>query len=213
MACAICKTRRPRRFCPGVSGDICTTCCGEEREVTVACPFDCEYLQEARKHEKSPIRSQEDFPNRDIRVTEEVLESNEALLVGISSAALGKALRTGGAVDSDVREALDSLIRTYRTLATGIYYETRPENRMAAELFDAMKDAIESFRKAESEQTGVHKTRDGAVLGLLVFLQHFAMDRDNGRRRGRSFLNALFEFYGGGVPGDEAPSPSTLILP
>ena len=52
MACALCETRRPRRFCPGVRGDICTLCCGSEREVSVACPLDCEYLREAHKHEK-----------------------------------------------------------------------------------------------------------------------------------------------------------------
>ena len=52
MPCAICQIRRPRRFCPGVRGDICSLCCGTEREVTVNCPLDCEYLQEARKHEK-----------------------------------------------------------------------------------------------------------------------------------------------------------------
>ena len=39
------------------------------------------------------------------------------------------------------------------------------------------------------------RTRDADVLGLLVFLQHFELDRDNGRRRGRAFLDALREFH------------------
>jgi len=54
MECAICQTRRPRRFCPGVRGEICSLCCGAEREVTVDCPLDCEFLREARRHEKAP---------------------------------------------------------------------------------------------------------------------------------------------------------------
>ena len=55
------------------------------------------------------------------------------------------------------------------------------------------------------------KTRDADVLGLLVFLQRFELDRNNGRRRGRAFLDALREFH----PPDRshpASSPSSLIL-
>src|SRR5215212_6262711 len=69
MACAICETRRPRRFCPGVRGDICSVCCGTEREVTVDCPFECEYLQQSRHHEKPAPLDSPALPNQDIRVT------------------------------------------------------------------------------------------------------------------------------------------------
>ena len=48
MKCRICDTRKPRRYCPGVTGDICSICCGNEREVTVDCPLDCPFLVEAR---------------------------------------------------------------------------------------------------------------------------------------------------------------------
>ena len=51
MLCAICGVRKARRFCPGVRGNICTLCCGTEREVTVDCPLDCEYLQEAHRQD------------------------------------------------------------------------------------------------------------------------------------------------------------------
>ena len=49
------------------------------------------------------------------------------------------ALRTPGAVDSDVLAALAALIRTYRTSESGLVYETRAEDRVAAavqELFE-----------------------------------------------------------------------------
>ena len=81
MACAICHIRKPRRFCPGVRGDICTICCGTEREVTVDCPWDCAYLQEARKHERSAQVNADGFPNQDIRVSEDFLRDHEPLLV------------------------------------------------------------------------------------------------------------------------------------
>ena len=54
------------------------------------------------------------------------------------------------------------------------------------------------------------KTRDADVLGLLVFLQHFELDQNNGRRRGRAFLQALREFH---PPASEpsASSPSVIL--
>src|SRR5580693_5104828 len=70
MSCAICQTRRPRRSCPGVHGDICAICCGAQREVTVSCPSTCEYLQEARKHEPSAEIDPATMGNPDIRVNE-----------------------------------------------------------------------------------------------------------------------------------------------
>ena len=39
-------------FLSGRARRICSICCGTEREVTVDCPLDCEFLQEARQHEK-----------------------------------------------------------------------------------------------------------------------------------------------------------------
>src|SRR5580692_6812072 len=131
MACAICRTRKPRRFCPGVHGDICTLCCGKEREVTVDCPFACPFLQEARKHEHTVPLNADEIANKDIRVTEEFLEEHEPLLVAAMTSLMEAALDTAGAVDSDAREALDALIRTQRTLQSGVYYETRPDNALA----------------------------------------------------------------------------------
>ena len=176
------------------------------------CPLECEYLRESRKHDKPPHLDQTQIPNRDIRLTEEFLNSREELLAWISKGLLEAALRTEGVVDFDVRDALEALIRTYRTLASGIEYQTRPENRLAGGLYDALQKAVAAFRAQETEQSGLPKTRDADVLGLLVFLQHFELDQNNGRKRGRAFLDALREFYSFPLPQAAAP-PSPLILP
>src|ERR1700733_10467738 len=99
MACAICHVRRPRRFCPGVNGDICAICCGTEREVTVTCPLDCEYLREARKHDRPPLLDEASIPNRDIKVTKRLIEEQEPLLGFLSAALLNAALETPGVAD------------------------------------------------------------------------------------------------------------------
>lgn len=213
MACAICRIRKPRRFCPGVHGDICSLCCGNEREVTVDCPFDCPFLQEARKHEHGGLRNAEEWPNRDIRVSEEFLGEHDALLFGASKALMLAALDVPGAVDSDVREALDGLIRTQRTLESGVYYESRPENAIASRIFSDTKAGLEEYRKIEREKLGMSRTRDNDVLVVLVFLQRLAFDRNNGRPRGRAFIDSLRGFLSeAGVPVG-SPSASSLIIP
>ena len=212
MACAICHIRKPRRSCPGVNGDICTLCCGNEREVTVNCPFECEFLQEARKHERTGIIDAENIPNKDIVVKEEFLEDHEIVLAGVSNALLRATLETEGAVDTDVRAALDALIRTYRTLQSGVYYEHRPDNALASRIFDGTQRGIEEFRRKETEQRGMAHTRDSEVLQILVFLQRMELDRNNGRLRSRAFIDFLRVFF---IDTAEALAgrSSSLILP
>jgi hypothetical protein len=170
--------------------------------VTVECPLDCEFLREGRRHEKPAARDGTEFPNRDIQVSEKLLRDNEALLTFLSLTLFRAAMQVPGVVDGDVLEALDGLIRTYRTLASGVYYESRPENLLAASIFGTVQGALAEYRGAEQRELGMTKTRDADVLGLLVFLQYFALDRQNGRRRGRAFLDALRQFH------PPAPDPS-----
>jgi hypothetical protein len=217
MPCAICQQRKAKRFCPGVHGDICSICCGTEREVTVACPLDCEYLRDARRHEKPALLDASAIPNQDIRISEKFLEENEALLIFLGGRLAAAALETEGVSDSDLRDALEALVRTYRTLQSGVYYETRPDNALAKTLFDGAQSAVAEFRKQEQDSQGLPKTRDTDVLGLLVFLQRLELDRNNGRRRGRAFIDLLRSFY---VPpssnagaGGAGPFGSSLVLP
>jgi hypothetical protein len=197
-----------------VHGDICTLCCGKEREVTVDCPFDCPFLQEARKHEhKGPVNPDE-LPNKDIRVTEEFLEEHEPLLVGAMISLMRAAFDTPGAVDSDVRDTLDALVRTHLTLQSGVYYETRPDNALANRIFSETQTGLAEYRKLETEKYGMPRSRDGDVLRVLVFLQRLELDRNNGRPRGRAFLDSLRGFLSdveGAVP--QSPPVSSLIVP
>lgn len=211
MVCAICQTRRPRRNCPGVHGDICTICCGTEREVTVSCPLDCEYLRDARKHERPGPIDTEQMPNKDIRVSEELLESNQELLEFLSRTLARAALDTPGAVDSDIRDALAALIRTSRTLQTGIYYQTLPENALAAKIFRTVEDAAAKFRQQETERLGMTRTRDADLLGLLVFLERLELDRNNGRPRGRAFVDLLRGLQPESLEGASDSSPIVLL--
>jgi hypothetical protein len=207
MSCAICRIRRPRRSCPGVHGDICAICCGKEREVTVDCPSDCEYLQEARKHELLVEIDPATMGNPDIRVTEDFVGSHTLLMLGIGGAVLGAAGPTR-AVDSDVREALASLIQTYRTLQRGVIYESLPTNPLAANLCREVQELVDAYLKEETRRLGMTKTRDMDVLRVLVFFERLAIDRNNGRPRSRAFLDLLRLLQADAA----ADAPPSLIL-
>jgi hypothetical protein len=206
MKCKICETRKPRRYCPGISGDICAICCGEQREVTVNCPLDCPFLREARVHEKPHVEEPPDLPNKDVRITEEFLRENEPLLMFLGAKFLEAALTTAGAVDTDVRQALDSMIRTHRTLQSGLYYESKPDNLVAAGIQLKIQEAVEQLRKELSEK-GATSIRDADILGMLVFLERVALHQDNGRPKSRSFIDYLRSYF---PHGQEAP-PASLI--
>jgi hypothetical protein len=203
MKCKICDTRKPRRHCPGVGGEICSLCCGTEREVSISCPLECPYLAEARLHEKPRTVNPDEIPNRDIPVSEQFLREHEPLLLFLSARLLEASFATAGAVDSDVREALESLIRTYRTLQSGLYYETRPANLIAAEIHQRLQAAIEALRKELAEKNAT-PIRDAEILGTLVFLERVELNQNNGRPRGRAFLDYLRTYF---------PQPETRTAP
>jgi hypothetical protein len=196
-----------------VRGDICATCCGREREVTVSCPLDCEYLREARKHDKTPPIDPQQVPNRDIKVADELLSGNEKLLAFLSLTLTRAASETPGVVDFDMREALDALTRTYRTLQSGVYYESRPNNPLAAHICGVVQAGIAEFRRQETASLGMTKTRDADILGLLIFLQRFELNQNNGRRKGRAFIDALRLIYADAAGSAPPAASSSLILP
>jgi hypothetical protein len=192
--CRICQSKKAKRRCPGIQGDICPTCCGSEREVTVDCPFDCEYLVESRRHDRLPDVDPDRFPNLDIRTDEQFLRDNEPLVIFSAQALLGAALTAKG-IDNDVREALEAMIRTKRTEQSGLIYETKPQNPYAAQIQEKWTQAIEELMRKVHEQTGTHAIRDSQILGVLVFLQRLEIQHNNGRKRGRAFLSFLAEYF------------------
>ena len=158
------------------------------------CPLECEYLQEARLHDRPAAISAEDFPNQDIKLSEDFIRKQEHLVLWLGLA-LARVMETRKAVDSDAREGLDALIRTYRTRESGLIYETRPQNPYAADVQEELKKSIEELNKRLAESSGMHTIRDADVLGTLVFLQRLELQHNNGRRRGRAFFDFLRTYF------------------
>jgi len=192
ILCKRCGQRRARRACPALQADICTICCGTEREVSISCPLECEYLREAHLREKSLPVDPDDLANQDIDVSEEFIRQHEELLLFSIYSLLQAALRTPGAVDTDALEALDALIKTYRTAESGLIYESRADNMVAAAVQRAFSDSLADYEKTRSEREGnLMPLRDKDILAILVFLSRFGRQNLNGRPKGRLFLDVL----------------------
>lgn len=217
LLCAICNSRKAKRPCPGVHGDICPVCCAEGREETVDCPPDCGFLRDAHRHERLPTIDPDILPNRDVDISEEFLQANEHVLVVLSIALNEAVLETPQATDWDIRESLEALIRTWRTIASGLVYETQPDNLYAAGIATRVKDKIDQLRQREMEATGTSSSwlKDSSILGALVFLQRLEYANNNGRKRSRAFIDFLARFYVPAIPEEEdaeSPEASRVIL-
>ncbi|MDP9170483.1 MAG: hypothetical protein M3N54_07700 [Acidobacteriota bacterium] len=195
MTCAICGIRKPRRFCPAVNGAICSICCGTGREETIDCPLECEYLQDAHDHEPLEPTDPATIPNSDLDLPDSFLEDNDALLVVLGSAVVEGARVSPGITDYDLREAFDSLARTYRTLQSGLHYETVPVNPYAAGVCEAVQGRIAELRKAAARAADGSMLTDSTVFGAMVVLQRLEYMHNNRRRRSRAFLDLLSRTY------------------
>jgi hypothetical protein len=209
ILCKLCGQRRAKRACPALQGYICSICCGTEREVSLACPLECEYLREAHRHEKPVPVDPAEISDRDIEVSEIFIRSREELLLFCVYSLVQGALRTAGAVDTDVLEALEALIKTYRTSESGILYETRPDNALAAAVQRIFTESLAGYQKVKEEQEHAAPARDAELLTMLVFLRRIGQQNLNGRPRGRMFVDMLSQMTPS--PGVDERAPSIIL--
>ena len=105
-------------------------------------------------------------------------------------------------------------MRSTRCLESGLIYETRPANLVAAGLQQRLRAELDRLRTEMKEQLGMETIRDTDILGVVVMLQRMEFTRGNGRARGRAFIDFLRREF----PESDAASPietggSDLIVP
>jgi hypothetical protein len=190
--CHLCQRRAPRRYCPALERAICPVCCGTEREQSIGCPLDCEHLRDARNHERLPELDPKTLPNPEIELTDRFMDEHQDLAVILGRLLFVAAVQTEGAVDSDMREALAALVTTYRTASSGLIYEARPDNTIAAAVVARFREELDKFRADVQKRSPEHAILDKDLLGVLVFWQRLEYQRSNGRRKGRAFMESLY---------------------
>jgi hypothetical protein len=209
LICPICEKRKAKRFCPARTQSICSQCCGTEREVTIDCPSDCPHLIESREH---------DFERKEIdwskapfgtKLRPSFVREHANLLSALAYRICLYARDNHSLVDSDAQAAIQSLAEEYRTLSSGLYYERPPEYRYQRELYEALKEAVEDYKKAEAQRLGLATLRPADLRDCLIFLAQLCFARSNGRPKGRAFLHTLRS----GFKAEEfAPAESKLLV-
>jgi len=234
LTCAICEERKEKRFCPAVHGKICPQCCGEQREVTLDCPSDCPYLQQAREHANAHT---ELSGNRDLEtwfseleippleVPEQFLYEREELILGLSFA-LAKGARGDRSLvdrsllDRDLIAALGALVKTYHTMVnSGLIYEPTTANlahqAVVRNVAREVETMVREFRQEEQQHTGHTRLGDSDVLKALAFLLRLGLGRTSGRPKSRAFVDFLLAQFPEKHPsviGPEEPA-SRIVIP
>jgi len=218
VSCAICQIRKEKRFCPAVHGRICPQCCGEQREVTLDCPSDCPYLQQAREHEKPRPVSDLDPAAlfAEIELGDGFLYEHEHLILGLSFA-LARAARADRAlVDRDLIAGLSSLAKSYQRLVnSGLHYEEPTHGAAQLAVIAELQNMVKEYRETEQKHAGYSSLRDSEVLKALVFLVRMAYGRTSGRPKSRAFVDFLFAQFPEkqGVLATPDDAGSRIIVP
>jgi hypothetical protein len=201
-----------------VHGRICPQCCGEQREVTIDCPSDCPYLQQAREHEKARDMSELDraamFPEVDI--SEQFLYEREHLFLGLSFALAKSARANRALMDRDLIATLTSLAKSYETLVnSNLIYEQRTANLEHQAITTEIEQMVKEFREAEEKHIGVTRLKDAEVLQALVFLLRLGLSRTSGRPKSRAFIDFLFQQFPEKQSAIAAPedTASRIVIP
>jgi len=218
VSCAICEKRKEKRFCPAVHDRICPQCCGEQREVTLDCPSDCVYLEQAREHEKPRPLAELDRSALflQIEIGDQFLYEQEHLIVGLTYA-LAKSARVDRALkDADLIAALTAITKSYETLAnSGLHYENPIQNMSQQAIVAEVQKMIREYREAEQKHLGYTRLRDSEVLRALVFVMRMAHGRTSGRPKSRAFVDFLFSQFPEKHPAVLTPQDaiSNIIVP
>jgi hypothetical protein len=149
------------------------------------------------------------IPFAEVRIPFEFAQSHNILLTALLSSIWEYARDHRQVVDADALAALQALAETYRTLSSGLYYEKPPDYLYRRELYQALKTALEEFKQAESQRLGLGTTRNGEIRDALIFLAQFGAIHENGRPKGRAFLDWIRTQLG---PEASAKPASNIVL-
>ena len=192
MACPICNKRKVKRLCPARAESICSVCCGTEREVTIDCPTDCEYLAASREYDLSRLEVDwSKVPFADVQFKPSFAETHGGLLIDLDHAVCVYAAEHRELVDTDVLGALRSLAETYRTQASGIIYERPPDYPLQRGLYLHLQEAIKKFREMTTRESGMTVVRDSDFRDALIFQTQICAAYMNGRPKGRAYLDII----------------------
>jgi hypothetical protein len=186
-------------------------CCARKREVEIDCPLSCAYLREGYSYEqgKTPVE------NRTAQITENrtfdrsFIIANEPFLLHLWQVIWETFQSVPQIHDSDILSAFTALEKTYRTLDTGLYYDSKPAQSVPQMVYLKLKEAIDA-QLANPDANKPH-VKLSTVLDCLVFQQQLVQMRSSERPLSRGFLLQLQEVFAR-TPQSSKSEPSSIVL-
>lgn len=190
--CPICEVRKPKRYCTARGENICPQCCATNREVSINCPFECQYLRESRAHEKVE-RDSETLPHRDYEITEAFLRHADVTIMLFSMFLSRAAVGHPNLTDAEMREAVEAIVHRFRG-------NPLPELQgTPAEVYSHFDASFSKFRADLAAEQGASSVfNDRTLLGVAVFLARMAHGHNNGKPLCRAFVHFLRESFPAG---------------
>ena len=211
MTCILCDRRKEKRFCLAVHGRICAQCCGEQREVTLDCPSECPYLQQARQHDRrrtddAPV--QELFP--EVEISPQFMHDREPLVISILHTIAGLSRADRSLTDRDVSGALANMAKSYQTLVgSGLFYQELLPNLLQQSLIESIETMLKEFQQVEQQDLGYSSLKNTDVLKALVWILRLIPLHSSRRPRSRGFLDLLKGLFSDAPPGSTAADESS----
>ena len=165
-SCVLCAARRGTRPCPALKTEVCSLCCGTRRRRTVACPDDCGFLRQGRAYQELRVGATE--PLRKAReLSPEYVNALDLSILEVRNT------RFRDLLDREVREALESVLKTVETGEKGLIYEYRSPDPRIQILSDAIKRVVDEFQnKRRVETTVTRACLLAAVAAIKSLLRH-----------------------------------------
>ena len=189
-ACPLCEVRKSKRFCPAKATKICAVCCGEKREREISCPADCVYLQSGREYETERLAKRSPSLARTPRLWEPAfLQRYYGITLSLWTILAEQREQHIEIVDQDVGQALEGLLKTYRTLESGIYYDHAPASYSAKSIYEAVKAYLDKTHSSMDES--IPRLKVGEILDCLQLQKELFIAISLPRPKSRAFLDHI----------------------
>jgi hypothetical protein len=197
---------------------ICAQCCGEQREVTLECPAECSYLQQARLHEKPrdlPENPPEEmFPA--VRIRKDFVDLHEHLIAGILATLARISRADRNLKDRELISALAAMVRSQQTLiSSGLVYEETTTSPAQQTLISTLRQVLDEYREVEARHLGYTRLKDGDLLQALVFTLRLAHVHTSGRPLSRAFIDFVQQQFPEAAATLDSPADAggRIIIP
>lgn len=162
--CVRCGARKPLRFCPALRTPICPKCCGRNRNKTISCFEECQYLLEARTQAlKRLVNLAGDYE----------FEANFLDVIHNLRMAIVKTKEKthSNLSEDEALQAIDNVLRAQRALSRGVIYEFRSPN---INIQMIMEGLMLVSRWHQDGEKGLRRFGSGEITACLEYLQRQA---------------------------------------